>query len=206
MGALDGQRHQRGAAAVTCDPIERPDGRGHVFHASDQLSIGLSRVKQEVLDASVDGGLGGAELLKLGEPKGKAGPLHINRAIAPASTKVLSLSSISLGLALANKHPAYSAKWGYCYGLTNCELFYSNHILRSQSFVALDPELPAKLRHRKMTAPRQTHKLLFLIHRSNIFPRHLPSEMCNLCPRSTCNPCLGSYHAFRGHFKAVASN
>jgi hypothetical protein len=27
-----------------------------------------------------------------------------------------------------------------------------------------DPELPAKLRHGKMTAPRQTHKLLFLFH------------------------------------------
>ena len=31
--------------------------------------------------------------------------------------------------------------------------------------LALDPELPTKLRHRKMTPPRQTHKLRFLFHR-----------------------------------------
>jgi hypothetical protein len=30
--------------------------------------------------------------------------------------------------------------------------------------LARDPKLPTKLRHRKMTAPRQTHKLLFLFH------------------------------------------
>ena len=129
MGALDGQRHQRRIAAVTCDPVEHADGRGHFFHGSDQLAISLFREEQEMLDAGVDGGLGGAELSKLGELEIKAGPLHINRSIALASTKVLSLSTISLGSALVNKHSAYSAKWGYCYGLTNCEMVYSDHIL-----------------------------------------------------------------------------